>query len=124
MVRFPDPGNDPGVAIKRGHEIQICDTEGSFKTGGIYGFKKPSEIASKPAGEWNHYTVRCRGPRVEVWCNGRQVLDTRIDRYPTLRHPPLRGYFGLQNHGVGASFRNLRYLRLTPGAESADATPP
>ena len=42
---------------------------------------------------------------VEVWCNGRQVLDTRIDQYPTLRHPPLRGYFGLQNHGVGASFQ-------------------
>ena len=53
---------------------------------------------------------------------GRQVLDTAIDQYLTLRNPPLQGYFGLQNHGVGAQFRNLRYLRLSPESGSEAAT--
>src|ERR1043165_4157611 len=49
FVRFPDPGNDPWVAVKHGHEIQICDSEGPTKngTGAIYSFQKPSEVASK-----------------------------------------------------------------------------
>src|SRR5215208_870116 len=45
FVRFPDPGNDPWVAIKEGYEIQICDTEKGNETGSIYNFKRSSEVA-------------------------------------------------------------------------------
>ena len=110
---------------RTGLELQATDDAGQankYSSGSLYRHAAPAENVVRPAGEWNHYTVRCRGPRVEVWCNGRQVLDTTIDQYATLRNPPLRGYFGLQNHGVGAEFRNLRYLRLSPGSEPAAAT--
>jgi hypothetical protein len=106
---------------RTGLELQATDDSGQankYSSGSLYRHAAPAENVTRPAGEWNHYTVRCRGPRVEVWCNGRQVLDTSIDQYRSLRHPPLRGYIGLQNHGVGAQFRNLRYLRLTPAADS------
>ena len=57
--------------------------------------------------------MRARGPRVEVWSNGRQILDTSLDRYPeTLPVPPLRGYIGLQNHGSPTDYRTIKLLRL------------
>src|SRR5207248_6948776 len=51
FVRFPDPGNDPWVAVKQGHEIQIGDTEKNFRTGGIYSFKNATEIPTKQVSE-------------------------------------------------------------------------
>lgn len=103
---------------RTGLELQAQDDHGvadKYSSGSLYRHAAPSENPTKPAGEWNRYTVRARGPRIEVWSNGRQVLDTTIDRYPTLRHPPLRGYIGLQNQGVGAEFRNIRYLQNPRG---------
>ncbi len=64
-------------------------------------------------GEWNRKTVRARATRIEVWSNGQQVLDARVDMCPrTLPDPPLRGYIGRQNHGASAKFRNIRLMRL------------
>jgi dienelactone hydrolase len=104
---------------RTGLELQATDDHGKadkYSSGSLYRHAAPESNPTRPHGEWNRYTVRCRGYRVEVWVNGEQVLDTRIDRYDTLRHPPLKGYFGLQNHGVGAEFRNVRYLRVDPGS--------
>jgi hypothetical protein len=108
---------------RTGLELQATDDSGQankYSSGSLYRHVAPQSNPTKSAGEWNRYTVRCRGDRVEVWCNGQEVLDTRLSELSTLRHPPLRGYFGLQNHGVGAEFRNIRYLRLS--ADPADAT--
>jgi hypothetical protein len=109
----------PDWPSRTGLELQAQDDPGhadKYSSGSLYRHAAPSENPIKPAGEWNRYTVRCQGMRVEVWSNGKQVLDTPIDHFPMLRQPPLRGYFGLQNHGVGAEFRNVRLLRLEPGA--------
>src|SRR5690349_11914145 len=46
FVRFPDPGNDPMLAVNQGHEIQICDTEDHNRTGAIYNFKDCSSLAT------------------------------------------------------------------------------
>jgi hypothetical protein len=112
----------PEWPSRTGLELQATDDAGKaskYSSSSLYRHAAPAENLVKPAGEWNHYIVRARGPRVEVWCNGRQVLDAAIDHCPTLRQVPLRGYFGLQNHGVGAEFRNVRYLRLTPDSLAA-----
>jgi dienelactone hydrolase len=109
----------PDWPSRTGLELQAQDDPGhadKYSSGSLYRHAAPAENPIKPAGQWNRYTVRCRGMRVEVWSNGKQVLDTTIDQFPMLRQPPLRGYFGLQNHGVGAEFRNLRLLRLEQGA--------
>jgi hypothetical protein len=128
---YPSPEGKLDVATlgptwpsRTGLELQATDDAGvanKYSSGSLYRHAAPAENVTRPAGEWNRYTVRCRGTRVEIWCNGRQVLDASIDRYPTLRRPPLRGYIGLQNHGVAAQFRNLRLLRLAPEPASESA---
>jgi dienelactone hydrolase len=100
---------------RTGLEIQSADDPGGpnkYSTGALYRHAAPASKPNKPGNQWNRTTIRCRGLRVEVWINGEQVQDTRLDRLPTLKTPPLRGYFGLQCHGDPAEFRNLRYLRL------------
>ena len=107
----------PDWPSRTGLELQAQDDSGhadKFSSGALYRHAAPAENPVKPAGQWNRYTVRCRGDRVEVWSNGKQVLDTTIDHFPMLRQPPRRGYFGFQNHGVGAEFRKVRLLKLEP----------
>jgi hypothetical protein len=57
-------------------------------------------------GEWNHYEIRCEGPRVVLKVNGVQTIDyTEEDK--TLEQ---EGLIGLQIHGgnkAEVSFRNL-----------------
>ncbi len=101
---------------RTGFELQAADGFGpasKYSTASLYRHAAPANVPMKPAGEWNHYTIRARGPRIEVWLNGEQVQDTRINELPTLRRLPLNGYIGLQNHGNGAEFRNVR-LKLVP----------
>ena len=92
-----------------------------YSSGSLYRHAAPSENPIHKAGEWNRYTVRAQGPRIEVWSNGKQILDANINEYSTLRHPPLKGYIGLQDHGVPAEFRNVRYLMLEPKRETSHA---
>lgn len=45
--------------------------------------------------DWNEYLIRCEGPRVRLWINGRATVDfTESD--PTI---PRKGVIGLQIHG-------------------------
>ena len=115
FVRFPDPKNDPWVAVKQGHEIQICDTEAHYQTGAIYSFKNPTEIASKPAGEWNHYKITVVGQHYTVELNGKKVNEfDSPDR-------PLKGRIGLQNHPPTdpplVSFKDIKVTELPASAD-------
>lgn len=103
---------------RTGFELQAADGFGGpskYSTGSLYRHAAPCAVPIKPAGEWNHYTVRARGERFEIWLNGEQIQDTKIGDLPTLRQLPMRGYIGLQNHGNGAEFRNVFYRKLEPG---------
>jgi hypothetical protein len=121
FVRFPDPGNDPWVAVNHGHEIQICDEE-KWPTGSIYSFKQPTEIASKPPGEWNHYQIKLVGQHYTVTLNDKLVNEfDSPDR-------PLRGHIGIQNHPpLSVTFRNIRITELPsttqPATRSAALSP-
>ncbi|MBI1246595.1 DUF1080 domain-containing protein [bacterium] len=49
-------------------------------------------------GEWNHYRVVAKGPRIQTWINGAEIEDlTDEEIYKT--HP--KGFIGLQVHGIG-----------------------
>ncbi len=49
-------------------------------------------------GEWNHYRIVAKGPRIQTWINGEQVADlTHEEIFKT--HP--KGFIGLQVHGIG-----------------------
>jgi tetratricopeptide (TPR) repeat protein len=113
FVRFPDPGNDPWIAVDHGYEIQIDDRPSSkYQTGAIYGFAPPSEGASKPVGSWNEYEIAVVGQRYTVVLNGKKVNQFTGDRGTV-------GYVGLQNHDDGSRvrFRNIRLRTLSPTRE-------
>src|SRR5262245_7793946 len=47
--------------------------------------------------DWNEFTVRCEGPRIQIWVNGVQSVDyTEMDK-----EIPLTGKIAVQIHGNG-----------------------
>jgi 3-keto-disaccharide hydrolase len=121
FLRAPHRG-DPAYA---GMEVQIIhdraeqwrDLKPNQYTGSLYGIQAPSERASKRANEWQAMVISCRGPQVKVVLNGQEVVDTSTTYYPYKyqSHPGLTrssGYIGLQDHGGGVEFRNIRIKPL------------
>jgi hypothetical protein len=61
--------------------------------------------------DWNEYTIRCEGPRIQLWLNGKQTVDytekdDAIDR---------SGIIGLQIHGgskAKAYYKDIRIVEL------------
>jgi cytochrome c len=111
FVRFPNPDNDPIIAVNNGYEIQIDDLampDGNpiHQTGAIYGFAAPSysskQIASKDAGQWNRFEIKVVDQSYSVILNN--VLITEF-----VGTRSLQGYIGLQNHDSKSkvSFRNI-----------------
>ena len=111
FVRFPNPDNDPMIAVNNGYEIQIDDLampDGNpiHNTGAIYGFAAPSysskQIASKEAGQWNRFEIKVVDQSYSVILNN--ILITKF-----VGNRSLQGYIGLQNHDSKStvSFRNI-----------------
>jgi hypothetical protein len=112
FVRFPNPGNDPWVAVRRGHEFEIGETKPEQPkdgTGSFYPFHGPVAVPVKPAGEWNAYELICIGPNYSLRING-QLVNTWTDN----QSRPLAGYIGLQNYSYpkAVRHRNLRVKDL------------
>ena len=109
FVRFPNPGDDPWVAVKEGYEIQICDTAAEkHNTGSVYSFQAPSSVPTKPAGEWNRMEIEVVGQNYTVRVNG----ETVVSKYAGDRSR--EGYVGLQNHDDGSPvrYRNIRVREI------------
>ena len=114
FVRFPDPGDDPWVAVHQGHEIEIGDDKVSKGgTGSIYDFQAPTALPLRPPGEWNEYEIACAGEEYTVRLNRKL-----INRYRSTRRS--EGHIGLQNYDDGKSVRhrNLRIRELPPDASA------
>jgi len=120
----PRSGKDVGF---NGLEVAIDDTTtaGYHDTGALYDLAKPSRNAMRPAGEWNHIEIACRGPRISVTLNGDRVTDVDLDAFVephrrpdgsehkfdvAYRRHPRRGYIGLQDHGSPVWFKNIKLL--------------
>jgi hypothetical protein len=57
---------------------------------------------------WNDYRIRCEGPRIRIWLNGRPTVDyTETDA-----SIPRQGVIGVQIHGGGKSEAWYREIRL------------
>ncbi|WP_218566640.1 family 16 glycoside hydrolase [Vallicoccus soli] len=123
FVGFPNPGEDPWVAVDQGYEVQIDATDADDRTtGAIYTFQGADlakvEEALEPVGRWNAYEIRVEGQRIQVLLNGVLVNDfTSTDPARDLA-----GFVGVQNHGGGetVSYRNIRIQPLG----DADVTAP
>ena len=116
FVRFPDPGNDPWVAVHKGHEVEIGDPKpkkATDATGSFYPFAAPVDVPVKPYGEWNEYELTCIGHNYGFRLNGK-LINTWTD--PKARS--LSGYVGIQNYNDGkvVRHRNLRTKDLPPSS--------
>ncbi|GAA3448521.1 ThuA domain-containing protein [Dactylosporangium matsuzakiense] len=119
-VGFPNPGNDPNIAINQGYEIQIDATDTpDHTTGAIYNFQSANiaarDAALNPPGAWNTYEILVEGQRLRVYLNS--VLINDFTNTDPARN--LDGYIGIQNHGSAdqVSFRNIR---IREGSASSD----
>ena len=112
FVGFPDPKNDPWVAVNQGYEIQIDASDAADRTtGAIYTFQGADadavKASLKPVGQWNAYEIIVKGQTIRIFLNGTLVNDfTSTDPARDLSE----GFIGLQNHGGGeaVSYRNVR----------------
>lgn len=104
FVRFPDPNDNPSIAVREGYEIQIDDRADNpiHQTGAIYDFAAPSKVVSKPLGQWNIMEIRALDQSYIVIINGEQVTEFTGSRMT-------EGYVGLQAHDDKSkvSFRNI-----------------
>jgi hypothetical protein len=114
FLRFPDPGGDPSVGFKRGHEMEIGEPAASKNgTGSFYPYQGPTWLPLKPPGEWNAYEITVIGRTYELRLNG-----DLVNRFVDTQDRPLEGYIGLQNYPSKApyvgrvSHRNVRIKEL------------
>lgn len=72
-------------------EIQVHDSADGSKYGmvaAIYDAMPPSKSMAKPVGEWNRFTITCKGPKVTVLFNGELVIDANLDNWPEAKKNP------------------------------------
>ncbi|MDB4407019.1 DUF1080 domain-containing protein, partial [bacterium] len=105
FIRFPDPGDDPWVAVKQGYEIQIAGNEvANNQTGSVYEIQAPIANPIK-IGEWNNYQIISANEKIAIILNGEliNIFVTEQGR------GDMKGYIGIQNHDKGSpvQFRNI-----------------
>lgn len=116
-------------------EYQVIDDEkhedakkagGKRTAGSLYDVVKPAEGKTlKPIGEWNQSRIVAKGNRIEHWLNGVKVVevDTSSEEFTKAvaasKFKNTKGWgqsrpspILLQDHGDGASFRNLKIRSL------------
>jgi hypothetical protein len=138
------PGTNSGVVVHASNiqdwiphsvEIQIADdysdewskAPASWQCAAIFGHQPASKHIVKKPGEWNHYTITCKGRKIWVVLNEELVNTCDMSLYtsPTdnldgtkapgwLSNPmatlPLHGHIGLQGKHAGKPiyFRNIK----------------
>lgn len=115
-------------------EIQVHDSTDGSKYGmvsAIYDAMPPTKNVAKAIGEWNRFTITCKGPSVKVLFNGELVIDANLDQWPEVKKNPdgtpnkfpvalknfaRKGPIGLQGlHGKAQApvwYRNLKIQLL------------
>lgn len=72
-------------------EIQVHDSTDGSKYGmvsAIYDAMPPTKNVAKAIGEWNRFTITCKGPSVKVLFNGELVIDANLDQWPEVKKNP------------------------------------
>ena len=120
-------------------EIQIADdfakqwaeSPATWHCGAIFGHLAPTESRVKKPGEWNHFTITCKGKSIQVELNGKLVTDMNMDLWKSAKTNPdgseipawlstpfaelaTQGRIGLQGKHAGAPiyFRNVKIKEL------------
>jgi len=106
---------DSGLYLRGSPQVQIWDAHNQWKigSGGLYNNQKnPSKallIADNQIGEWNTFYIRMIGEKVDVYLNGKCVVDNVILENFWDRSIPIfpKEQIELQCHGDPIEFRNI-----------------
>lgn len=112
FLRTADGAADPATDT---YELNICDDHPTHRTGSLVG-RHVAENVPAVAGAWHSFRVHCEGPRIQVWLDGKQIVDF-TDQSASIR---LTGRLGLQMNQGRVAWRNvcvrpLRYKALLNG---------
>jgi len=122
---------NPRNPVQTGFEMQILRSGGKKKPGrhdcgAIYDALAPSANPMKNAA-WNRAVITCRGRKIAVEMNGKQIINMDLNRWDTphrnpdgsknkygtaLKDFPREGHIGFQQHGHAVMFRNIRLKPL------------
>jgi len=121
-------------------ELQIADdyseewskAPATWQCGAVFGHQAASKHTVKKPGEWNHYTITCKGKKIWIVLNGELVNECDMSLFTNakvnpdgsevpswLNNPmaglPLNGYIGLQGKHAGKPiyFRNVKIKTLS-----------
>lgn len=114
-------------------EIQVHESADGSRygmVGALYDACPPSKEMAKPVGEWNRFTITCKGPLLTLVFNGEQVLNADLDTWSEARKNPdgtpnkfatalkdfaRKGPIGLQGlHGAAKAPVYYRNLKIKP----------
>ena len=118
-VRVPKNGlhhRDNATNPPAGFEVQILDDGYGKKRklkpyqfcGSVYDIAGATQHVGKKPGEWNTLEINCRGQNITTIHNGVMIVAVSPSTHPKILLRQRKGYLGLQNHGGGVKFRNLR----------------
>jgi hypothetical protein len=108
--------------IPNNHEVSGYQADiGQDYWGALYDESRRNKILAKPDpkvleglvkyDDWNEYTIRCEGPRIRLWLNGKLTVDfTEVDE-----KVERSGVIGLQIHGgakAKAYYKDIRIEEL------------
>jgi len=114
-------------------ELQILDganfpleLQADQLSGSAYGLVAADPQTIKPYGEWNQIRIIHKDREVEHWQNGKEVvsftigtpewkkmvLESKFSEYPEFLNMSKEGHIGLQDHGGGVWFRNIKIREL------------
>jgi hypothetical protein len=120
-------------------EIQIADdyskewskAPATWQCAAVFGHQAVTKRTVKKPGEWNHYTITCKGRKIWIVLNGELVNTCDMSLFTSatinpdgskipdwLSNPmatlPLHGHIGFQGKHAGAPiyFRNIKILEL------------
>ncbi|MBI1387176.1 MAG: DUF1080 domain-containing protein [bacterium] len=77
FLRAGDPNN-----VLSALEVQVHDSQDGAlygMVGAIYNAQPPSKKMQKPTGEWNHFTITCKGSHASLIFNGEEVWNIDLD---------------------------------------------
>ncbi len=131
--------SDTGEWVSHSVEIQIADdysaewskAPATWQCAAIFGHQAVTKRTVKKPGEWNHYTITCKGRKIWIVLNGELVNTCDMSLYTSATVNPdgskvpswlsnpmstlqLHGYIGFQGKHAGAPiyFRNIKILEL------------
>ena len=119
--------------VYTGIEVQVSNSYGrktltrGGTAGAIYDCLAPTKNTIKQPGQWNRYTITCKGPKITIVLNGTTVVDMDLDRWKEPHRNPdgsknkfatplkdfsRKGHIGFQDHGRPVWYRNIRVKKL------------